>query len=161
MPSVNNIYMVAGEPYARYVKTLRSLVSGMRLNPTTQVMTPVDFVVASHPERFEYDSEVIEIYSEQEDRYFKQANRSLFQSGLLKAYDGAKELPPLENFMSDEEVKQIATIKNTNELRTRLLKVDSPITLARILSAAEEANATKRVLDAIRERKAEISAGSE
>lgn len=85
--SFNNIYLelVDVEPYSRYQKNVPSAVSGWRLNPK-DLSHRVEFLLASPSSKFNYQSDVIELYSEKEDRYFRMANSVLFDMAYLIPY---------------------------------------------------------------------------
>lgn len=159
MASVNNVYFLAGEPFKKYVKTVPSTVAGYRLDPMIATdARPVGFVLESAADGFDPEREVLALYSAREDAYVRQTNRALFDSGLLKEYDGVEDAPAIDyaNFMTDEEVRSVAAIKTPAAMRARIESVTAYFTLMRILRAAESLGAKKTVLDVLRAREAEL-----
>lgn len=161
MPSVNNTFALAGEPFKRYVKTVPSSVAGTRLNPMiTSEARPIEFVLESNPAEFDPEAEVLEIYSDREDAYIQQVNRTLFRLGYLKEYDtGTAQVPTVNysNMMTDEEVRSVAMIKTPAAMKNRLESITSYFTVMRVLRVAEDAGVKKSVLDVIRARVTELS----
>lgn len=155
MASQNNIYLVVmDEPYKRYTKAVPSQVGGIRLDANGK--EPVYFILHSHPKGFEYDAEVLEIYTEREDRYFRQANRGLFAQGLLKEYFG--EQPELDdsNVLTDAEVQEVAAMRNIESMRKRLNELSSVYTIRRILAAANEIGRPQKTVQMIESRIKEL-----
>jgi hypothetical protein len=137
MASVNNIFLVnENPPVARYVKTIESKVGGIRFDSRGQ--TEVGFVLESDPTHFDYDSEVLEIYTERENRALKQLNRKLFSEGYLKEYKLESPEVDTRNMLSDEAIIEIASMRNIKSLEARIAELTSPFTIQRILTAATD-----------------------
>lgn len=159
MASVNNIYLLAGDPFKQYVKTIPSTVAGMRLDPGHAEPRLVGFVLESLPDGFDTEAEVLAVYSQREDDYLQQANRALFRLGMLKEYAGDSDKPAIDysNFLSDDEVKAVASLKTVAALRSRLSDITSYFTASRIVKAAEDMGIKKSLLDIMRARQAELA----
>jgi hypothetical protein len=151
MGSVNNIYLViADEPYKRYVKTIASKVGGVRMDD--QMKGQTGFILESAPDGFSYEAEVLEIYSDREDRLLRQANKTLFSNGYLKEFTG--QLPELDttNMLDDDEVDMIAATKNIQVLQKRINELTSPFTVKRILDKANEIGRPQKTIAVIQDR---------
>lgn len=106
---------------------------------------------------FNYDTDVIEIYSEQEDRVFLALNRYLFQNGLIAPYDGTRDSVDMSNALSDAEISDIAGSKNLLNFKKRIKAIDSVTTLQRIKDTTERADRPISFIRAIEERIKELS----
>ncbi len=158
MASVNNMFLIAGEPVKRYVKTLPSKISGSRLEPGSDAVHPIYFVLESLRDApFSYEAEVLELYTDKEVKYFMQANKSLVAAGFIKEYNGTISEPDVTNFLSDEDVQIIAAIKTVPALTNRLDELTSRVAVHRVLDAANDIGRPKRFIDAIELRLMEFS----
>lgn len=154
----------ADKVFSRYKKTTVGAVAGIRLNPRDGTRMP--FILMSDfknfdPETntltFNYDTDVIEIYSEQEDRVFLALNRYLFQNGLIAPYDGTRDSVDMSNALSDAEISDIAGSKNLLNFKKRIKAIDSVTTLQRIKDTTERADRPISFIRAIEERIKELS----
>lgn len=155
MDSVNNIYRVVDTPpVRRYIKAVPSKVAGVRLDANGKEQ--VGFILQSDPDTFNYDKEVLEIYSEREDRAVKQLNRALFSNGYLIEYN--VEAPPIDtsNMLTDEQIVEIASLRNINALEARIRELTSPFTLQRILIAANDIGRPAKTVAVIQKRLDEV-----
>lgn len=151
MSSVNNIFLVNAEsPVKRYVKTVPSKVGGIRFSSNGE--NQVGFVLESEPTGFVYDAEVLEIYTEREDRALRQLNKSLFTNGYLKEY--ALDAPPVDvsNMLTDDEIVEIASLRNIYTLEARINELTSPFTLRRILDEANNIGRPAKTVATIQKR---------
>lgn len=152
MSSQNNIFLVNIEPpVKRYVKTIPSKVAGVRFDSNGKL--EIGFVLESAPSgEFDYDSEVLEIYTDRENRALKQLNRSLFAQGFLKEYN--LEAPEVDttNMLSDEEVVEIASMRNIKSLEVRISELTSPFTIQRVLTAANDIGRPAKTIATIEAR---------
>jgi len=152
MASVNNIYLVLTDPPThRYVKSIPSKIAGVRLDADGK--NQVGFVLQSQTSgEFSYDDEVLEIYSDREDRFLRQVNKGLFKQGLLQPFKG--ELPDVDmsNVLSDEAIVEIASIRNLPQLQKRLQEITSPFTVKRVYDTAVQIGRPQKTIAAINER---------
>jgi len=157
MGSVNNIYLVNVEPpVKRYVKTIPSRVGGIRFDANGK--TEVGFILASDERGFIYDNEVLEIYTEREDRALRQLNKNLFTQGYLKEYTADAPGIDVSNMLSDEEIHEIASMRNIKSLEVRLTELSSPFTLRRVLDTANEIGRPQKTIAVIQARLDAVSA---
>lgn len=151
MASQNNIFLVnAATPVRKYVKTVPSRVGGVRFDADGKNQT--GFILDSDPNGFVYDSEVLEIYTEREDRAVRQWNQKLFTNGLLKEYNAEQPQIDLSNMLSDEDVTAIAAMRNLPALQKRLQEITSSITAQRIYDSAVELGRPAKTIASIKER---------
>ena len=156
MASINNILLTAdNEPIKKYAKTIPSKLSGNRLDPMTGHVMP--FVLESNKDgRFDYEADVIEIYSAKEDKFFIQANRNFIKEGLLKLFDGSPTQVPQENILSDEDVESIATIRTIPALIKRLSEITSTVAVNRVLETAKAVGRPATIISTIENRIKEL-----
>lgn len=153
MASTNNYFLSAGDPVKKYVKTIKSKVSGSRLEPGSTNIRPIFFVLETHDSgEFVYEDEVLELYSDRETKHFLQSNRSLIRQGLLQEYNGEAEPVDTSNMLTNDMVQEIASTRNANELTTRLNTYTSGVSVSRILEAATTIGRPKKILDIINAR---------
>jgi hypothetical protein len=156
MGSVNNIFLVnSSPPVKRYVKTIPSMVGGLRFDTVGE--RQVGFILESDPAGFFYDDEVLEIYTEREDRALRQLNRELFTQGFLKEYKAEAPEVDTTNMLSDEDIIEVASIQNIKTLESRIKQLTSPFTMQRILTAANDIGRPSKTIALIQARLDEIS----
>lgn len=139
--SKDNIYPEFSDNTVRkYKKTSVGAVSGFRLNPYNPEQR-ISFLLQSNTENykngvlvFEYDTDVVELYSDKEARLFINLNKSALQNGLLAEYEGTVSVD-ISNAMSDEDIQSIAALTNHLQFKKRIKDITSVNTLHRILSA--------------------------
>lgn len=157
----------------RYVKTVLYRVSGYRIDPyrpenqlTFLLITPerdLKFVPQENARpkiermNFSYDDEVLELYSDSEVRIFERLNRATIEAGLLKEYKEETPAINTENMLDDEEIEEIAGIRQLPALRKRLSTITSVITLGRIQNAAHDLNRSVSIIKAVEDRINELS----
>jgi hypothetical protein len=160
--AMNNIYpTVAEEAYKKYAKVPINMLAGLRVDPTDTKVN-VGWLLSTDEENFDlssnsrrafvYEDEVIEIYSEMEDKVFRRLNKSLFAKGLLKDYHESQLPIDTKNFLSDAEVAEIVDLRSMVEFSSRLEKFDSLSTLERIRDYAVSENKSVKKVQAIEAR---------
>lgn len=159
--SKNNIYPSFDVVYKRYAKVPIHIVAGDRVDPQDSTKNvgwtlstsedSYDFE-AKKRTQFVYEDEVIEIYTELEDKMFQRMNKTLFSNGLLKEYNKEALPPDLTNFLSDAEVLEIVEIKSLIDLAKRLQQLTSVTTLNRIRDSAVSLNKTIKKIQVIDDR---------
>lgn len=140
--AMNNIYhMMQDSIYKRYTKVPINLVGGLRVDPTDTRLqigwvlhtdeADFDFTTKKRTQ-FVYDNEVIEIYSESEDKLFRKLNAGLFRAGLLKEFFETDEVVSSPNFVNDSEIDRIVEIRSIADFQAELANFDALATLERI-----------------------------
>lgn len=163
--SVNNIYIEFDQNvYSRYKKASIGAIAGKRLDPNTKART--DFLLMSdwahynleqNTLTFNYDTDVIEIYSADEDRVFRILNAYLLQNGMLVPFDGTRDALDLTNALSDVELSDIAASKNLLSFKKKIKDINSVTTLQRIKDVVERADRPYSFIKALEERILEIT----
>ncbi len=157
MSSMNNIFLVnIDPPVKKYVKTIPSKLGGVRFDASGK--NQVGFILQSSPTgEFVYDDEVLEIYTDREDRAFRQMNKSLFTQGYLKEY--VQEAPELDtaNMLTDNEVTEIASMRNIQQLTKRISELTSKFSVQRILDEANTIGRPAKTVAVIQARLVELS----
>lgn len=154
MQSMNNQFVAAGDPIKRFVKTVDHPITGWRIDPETGKQ--VEFILSTPTENFDYDTAVLEFYSEKDWKYFQQKNKYLIAAGLVKEYTSAPEEVDTTNLLTDEEVYKIATTTQFHVMTKRLEELTSPQTVKRVLAVAEEVGRPAKTLAYIKARAEEL-----
>jgi len=161
---VNNIWIEYSDRIvSRYKRTCVNAVSGIRLHPNTN--DRISFVLNSNWDdfdkltetvKFRYDNDIIEIYSEQEDKVFRLINAYLFQNGYLAPYGGSKEVVSTANSLSDEALADIAGAKSITVFEEHVKELTSLVTLTRLLEAVKSADRPYSFINIVEKRIKEI-----
>jgi hypothetical protein len=159
----NNIYPTKShEVYKRYAKVPTNIVAGLRADPFDS-RVQVGWTLSTSEEdfnyetktraKFNYENEVIEIYSEQEDALFRRLNKNLLSKGLLKEYTGVDaDAGDTANFLTDAQVNAVVEIRSLADFTQELSKFTSEDTLQRILDAATASNKSFKKIQAVEAR---------
>ncbi len=163
----NNIYLTMNhDVHRRYAKVPVNIVAGLRpdpVDPRIQVgwtlnTAESDYDLATKRRiNFVYENEVIEIYSEAEDRVFRKLNQALLNAGLLREYVGTAETEVSANFLTDDQVLEIVNIRSIADFKRELQAITSPVTLQRVKERAEDSNVTVSKLKALDARMQELT----
>lgn len=145
MGSTNNIFPELEEKvFKRYSKVPVHILSGMRPDPY-ETRKSIPWVLQTKDENynikekkltFEYEDEVIELYSQYEVDTFKRLNKNLFDKGYFKEYNGTQLPVNTTNILSDEELSNIADIRSNEAFAVELNKLTSILTLERLKQLA-------------------------
>lgn len=162
-----------GKAVKRYAKTVLYRISGYRLDPH-RPENRLDFLLVT-PERdveiipqtegrpivrqvrFNYEDEILELYSDTEIRVFERWNKSLIEKGLIKEYNQLAPDVNSNNMLSDEQVEEIALTRQLTALKKKISDISSPVSLKRIKAAAIDLNRSVNIITAIDERLDELS----
>ena len=139
--SKHNIYPAFSDRIvARWKKVPIYVVSGWRIDPY-KPERQITFVLRSEEKyydfasgklSFNYETDVIELYSEDEKRVFVQVNRAAIQSGLLVPYNESIQSTDLTNALTDEELSAIGKIAQLTKFKDRINTITSIHTLKRV-----------------------------
>lgn len=154
MQSENNIFISAGDPIARFVKTVDHVITGWRLDPDNK---EVAFILSTPTDVFDYDTAVLEFYSERDLKTFKLRNKYLIEQGLIKEFKGINEEPDATNLLTDAEIDGIAATRTPQMMAQKLAELTSILTVQRVLKAAEELGRPTKTLQTIRDRIQELT----
>lgn len=154
----NEIYgaMMGGTPYKTYKKQILGRVYVTVLNMMTGTPTPEGIILSGDPRKNEpgcfYD-----VFSPQEEYYFRNKNKFHFDSGVLIEVQRQQEVTrerTIEEF-SDEELKALIN-KPFLALQATLNKTNSVATLYRIETLARDLEKSEKVMKAITSRLSEV-----
>jgi hypothetical protein len=146
--SLNNIFPELEEKvYQRFSKVPTHMLAGTRPDPyETRKLIPwilqtkeTNYVIATKERIFNYEDEVIEFYSKFEADAFKRANRSLFDTGVLKVYEGVQEAVDESNTVADSDLVLISNVRSNEQFVTEISKFTSVYTLQRLKKIATDA----------------------
>jgi hypothetical protein len=164
--------------YKKYVKTQIGSLSGKRADPTDihktmpfVLSTPDShikfrtikqddveyFEVEGHIPEIDYENEVLETYSSEEDKIFRAYNKKLLEQGLLVEYTAAAKTIDLTNALTQEDILQLAQIKNIPSFKKEIRFITSAVTLERIRDALIDLDRPMSFLKAIKERIDELT----
>lgn len=126
----------------RWKKTVIHAVAGTRLDPYHQesrisflLMTRSDdFNIETRTLTFNYESEVIELYSPREALLFKRLNREIIERGLLVPYTETAPEVNQANALTDSDIESILQSKNPNQLKARIKNITAYPALQRVLA---------------------------
>ncbi len=153
--SKNNIYLMYSEDcFIKYKKSVKHAISGWRIDPESK--KEVEFFLVNPSNNFSYDDDILEVYSEKENKFMIQRNKYLFEQGMLVEYKGLMSDVDLTNTLTEDEVEIVATIKNIADLKLRLADFDSKVTVGRNLEKAEFVGRPVTFIKSIRSRLEEL-----
>lgn len=147
--------MIGGNPIKTYKKTILGRVYVTALNMITGTPTPEGVILDGDPRKNEPGS-MFDIFSLQEDYFFKKMNKRHFDAGILIEFKRT-ETPrerTIEEF-SDEELKALI-MKPHLALLATLNSTKSVATLFRIEALASELGKSEKVMTTIRSRLSEV-----
>lgn len=150
--------MVGGNPYKTYIKTILSRVYVTALNMLTGTPTPEGIILEGDPRKRE-EGAMIDVWSEQEDYFFRKMNKKHFDQGVLIEFKRTetKRERTIEEF-TDEELKALIN-KPFLALKNTLNQTNSIATLFRIQALASELEKSEKVMKAIESRLSEVQLG--
>lgn len=158
MTTNNDIYsaMSGGKVYKTYKKTIPAKLYVTVLNMLTGTPTPEGVMLVGDPRKND-NGAMFDVFSEQEDYFFKKMNKSHFDAGRLVEVSREGEKPrerTIEEF-SDEELRTLIN-KPFLALQSTLNKTSSVATLFRIETIARDLEKSEKVMRAIASRLAEV-----
>lgn len=158
MATSNEVYsaMVGGKPYKTYQKKILGKVYITVLNMMTGTPTPEGVILSGDPRKNEPGT-IYDVFSEQEDFFFRKMNRLHLDDGTLKEYSRDNETPrerTIEQF-SDEELRAIIA-KPFKTLENSLNSTTSVALLYRVLGLAQEMEKSDKVIRHIESRLSEV-----
>ncbi len=148
--------MSTGKPLKTYKKTILGRVYVTALDMMTGVPTPTGFILEGDPKRNDPGS-MIDIWSEQEDYFFKRTNKRHLDQGVIIEFKRSAEVekPKTIEQSSDDELKAMIN-KPFLALQATINKTNSIATLFRIKTLAEELEKSEKVVRAIESRISEV-----
>lgn len=145
--------MAGGQPFKSYIKTILGKVYVTVWNPFENV--PEGIILQGDP-RKQDESCIIDVFTEQEDYFFRSKNKLHLQTGDVIVYvrkEEVKERTPEE--FSDEELKDILS-KPFFSIQKLVNDTNSVALLFRIKNLAQEMEKSEKVIQTIEARLAEV-----
>ncbi len=155
MATVNNIYVTAGEPIMRYLRIPKHGITGWRLDPDDRDRKII-FELTPTDDTFMYERDVVEVYTDKELKFFKQANKYLFQQGFLTEYIGEPEPIDTSNMLTDAQVLEIASERSVKRIEAKLKELTSLVSVQRIYDTATEIGRPSKTLEIMKARLDEL-----
>jgi len=150
--------MSAGVPYKSYIKTILAKVFITYWDVYENTAT--GGILEGDPRKKE-EGTFIDLYSEQEDHFFKRSNKKHFESGILIPFDVQnKEVKEtgIEGYSDDEIIKLVNS--KFFALQSALNNTDSEAVVYRMLATAKELEKSQKLIMAIESRLSEIQEGN-
>lgn len=143
------------KPVKKLIKVGVLKLSGRMLDPIEHM--PTDYLLEGDPNDPDTDLDEItlEFYTEEEWVFFKKKNKALLEAGYLLEYEGDEPEIDTRNVLTDEEIDEVLG-KPFLALRNLLIRVDSQVTMRRILDRALALDVSNKFAEAIRARLAEL-----
>jgi hypothetical protein len=141
----------AGAPFASYKKTTMGKVYVTTKNPFSG--DPEGVLLEGEKGT---ESEVIDIWSDEDDVYFRRMNQKQFTLGLIIPYQhGAKpEVKPYEQY-SDAELKEIIDLKYF--AFTKILSdIKTEAVIGRMIDLAREMEKSEKIMETLTARLSEL-----
>lgn len=147
--------LAGGKPYRSYIKTILGKVYVSVWNTFEQ--QPEGVILHGDP-RTEEETAIIDLFSEEEDFYFRQKNKKHLQTGDVIQYNRKEEerVRTPEEF-SDDELKEILA-KPFFSTQKLLNETESVALLFRIKNLAHDMDKSDKVMRAIEARISEVQA---
>lgn len=150
--------MSKGKPFKSYIKTILGKVFITYWDVFEN--KPVGGLLEGDPRKKE-DGSYIDLYSEEEDHFFRRSNRKHFDVGVLTAYEHPENEVrerTIEEF-SDDELKELINSPFL-KLQNAINKTSSEAVVYRILNLAQDLEKSDKVITAIESRLSEIQQGN-
>jgi len=145
--------MQSGKPIKSYKKTIPAKIYVQMLDPFSGLpMGLILFTDSKFPRK-----DVVDIWSEKEDIFFRKANRREFELGNILEYhelEAEEEAPKIETY-SDEKLTEIVNSKFLT-LQSILNKTETEAVLFRMLGLARIAEKSEKIIGAIEARLSEV-----
>lgn len=150
--------MQENTPIAIYKKTTVGKVGVIVFNPYTR--KPEERILKGDPRdpTRNIENEIVKIFTKDADLYFRNANKTLFERGLIAPHTTELTGVDMGNAISDEEIDEILSQPNFT-LEARLKKFTSPVPVERLHVRALELNRPVKTIEKIKERISELQTG--
>lgn len=146
---------ISGEVQERYVKACVGRLAVQRIDPFTGREETVILKGDVTNPKADKEKFTVLLYTDLDTEWFKRANRTLIERGLLVPDTTKAREAFLINSISDEEIEKVLS-EPFFSLKAKLDKFTSPVPVDRILRKAKEMNKTVGTVTAIEKRLAEL-----
>lgn len=149
--------MMEGEPFARYKKMILGKVYVTALDPFSD--EPEGIVLYGNPNNpDQLDTQIIEIWDERQDLFFRKVNKKHFETGRLGLVEQVEETPVSPNDVTDAFLDTLLDGRKTRFLafKNRLNEFTSEAPLFRLLNRARELEKSEKLIKHIETKLAEV-----
>src|SRR3990172_2926978 len=141
--------MKAGTPLKRYKKTILGKVYVTALNPFSD--EPEGIILQGNPANpDELDEQVVEIWDERQDLFFRKINKKHFEAGRLIELAKVFEEPRSPNEVSDEELDRILGLRFFS-FKNRIEKFTEEAPLFRLINRARDVDKSEKIVKHLEE----------
>ena len=141
--------MKAGTPLKRYKKTILGKVYVTALNPFSD--EPEGIILQGNPANpDELDEQVVEIWDERQDLFFRKINKKHFEAGRLIELAKVFEEPRSPNEVSDEELDRILSLRFL-AFKNRIEKFTEEAPLFRLINRARDVDKSEKIVKHLEE----------
>jgi len=141
--------MKAGTPLKRYKKTILGKVYVTALNPFSD--EPEGIILQGNPANpDELDEQVVEIWDERQDLFFRKINKKHFEAGRLIELAKVFEEPRSPNEVSDEELDRILGLRFL-AFKNRIEKFTEEAPLFRLINRARDVDKSEKIVKHLEE----------
>lgn len=147
---------IGRDPFKKLIKKSPAKVSGLMLDPLDHSRV-AEYLLEGDPNDPDVDMDAItlEFYDNEEWVFFLKKNKVLIEAGYLMEYEGTEPELDTRNILTDEQITD-ALSKPFLALRSLLAKLDSQVTVRRVLDSALSLDCSVAYVDAIKRRLAEL-----
>ena len=146
---------IAGEVKEQYVKACRGRLAVQRIDPFTGREETLILKGDVTDPKADKEGYVVHLYTDLDAQWFKRANRTLIERGLIVPDTPKVREAFLVNSISDAEIEQILS-EPFFSLKSKLDKFTSSVPVERILRKAKEMDKTVGFINAIEKRLSEL-----
>lgn len=135
--------MQTGKPYKSYIKTI---VGKVFVNVWDSFQNkPIGIIVAGNPGSNPEDC-IIDVWNEQEDMYFKRANKRHFETGFIIAHTRSEVEPERSpNDLTDDELNNLLNSRFLS-LQSGVNKMTSVAPVFRMITMAKEQEKSEKII---------------
>jgi len=138
------------KPYAIYKKAIKGKVSGVTIDRRGET---VEFLLVGNPSNpnDDVDEMVVELFSQEDEKWFKRRNKAALSEGYLIKIEG--EIPDIDtvNAVSDGELKDLLR-GSYKTMEKKVNEFTSSIPIRRLLEFAVEANKPVKTIQFLTEK---------
>jgi hypothetical protein len=146
--------MVEGKPLKRYKKTILGKVYVTALDPFSD--EPEGVILQGNPNNpDELDTQVIEIWDERQDLFFRRINKRHFEAGRLMMITELPKAQPSVNDVSEDELDEILKLRFM-AFKAKLNAFTEEAPVYRLLNRARELEKSDKIVKHIETRLLEL-----
>jgi hypothetical protein len=147
--------MQTGKPFKTYVKTVLGKVYITILEPFSG--QPMGYLLEGNPRKNDEHS-MIDVWSANEDVYFRRTNKGFFDNGTIIEYTRPQEEKVKEQTIesySDEQLKELISQK-WYAFQATLNKINTEAVLFRMINLTKEMEKSEKYINQVKARLSEV-----